>query len=481
MSHHTSSSLSSARGYTEKKTIASAHEARREEAEVIANDCDQALYGGVVAQPHVHFQDAFFDYASVEKITAIVDGILKRHAQNARPGIQQLCQVHARLDDELSESRLIGEASAAGYAIKVRLTQFMNEAFVVKSSRNPQHDELFHEFFVAKHGLNKLRRYIPSFCFAHSYFDCASPELFPSKVAKICGSSGDNASHILFEMVDGVTLRDFIMPALPNGATASEMAAMFVQVGYALEMAWRACEFRHNDLHPGNVMVRNMPHLIKTGGNHNVVIRFKTENDASVFVSAASGIATLIDFGRSGIAYHNTIVSCVEQEDPENTCSKKMADSREYGHWSFDLLRLVSACALELQHAYHDNQADVPNDVAKLFRRIARIIRVETFVQDTSIETTFSTQATGLGALARFANDVLFSRTYVGRYGPETMRTLRPNLTMTAFHKSVEQFVPIYLDTPPNDAVVLQDIMLLQDITKLHQKYTPEQLNSQLR
>lgn len=188
----------------------------------------------------------------------------------------------------LKEPKIIGKPSADGIAATVDVGE-TKAAFVLKAPRDPGAAELLTHELVVGLELNKLRPIVPNFAYIYGGFKCSPPELGDGKkVEQWCASDKDAVRYVLYENISpGEDFEDFC-----ETCTTADFLQMYVQTLLAVQKASELLGFTHNDLHPGNLFVRQY--------SEKIYIPYETPG-GTVFVHTDK-IATLIDYGRSTIA-----------------------------------------------------------------------------------------------------------------------------------------------------------------------------------
>ena len=163
------------------------------------------------------------------------------------------------------------------------------DLIVVKSSLNPQFDDLQHELFVGLFCTNKLRGVVPNFSYIFGGFKCGAPDIEYSgkeiSSVDICSDAQNSVHYVIYEKVPGQSL-DKMAPQF----NVPGFVSTYLQVIFALNLANKSCGFTHYDLHPGNVMMRRPFNL-------NLAIPY----DEGYILT--TDIATIIDYGYSHIKY----------------------------------------------------------------------------------------------------------------------------------------------------------------------------------
>jgi len=153
----------------------------------------------------------------------------------------------------------IGQKSIEGYALQASFTE-NNDLFVIKSPRNPRHDELVHEAVVGMYTMNKLRTKLPNFMYVYGYTKCSPPVVKNKQVLTWCASSNPEMSYLITEKIrDSVPIGNWIVN--PE-VSILDFIAVFYQIVNALNFAYKHSGYTHYDLHSGNVMVRKFDKMV---------------------------------------------------------------------------------------------------------------------------------------------------------------------------------------------------------------------------
>ena len=153
----------------------------------------------------------------------------------------------------LKKLKIIGTPSAFGYA---SLTG-PEDLYVVKSSRDPENDNLAHEAVIGG-ALNSLREHVPNFVYTYGAFGCSPPVMEGGGSLTWCTTDVGAVTYLLLEALHNtMSLHNWIQ--LPN-ITATDVASMLFQLFAALWLAYdrSGLRFTHYDLHDDNVLVRDL-------------------------------------------------------------------------------------------------------------------------------------------------------------------------------------------------------------------------------
>jgi len=189
----------------------------------------------------------------------------------------------------------IGADSTAGVALKADLGP-AEGMFILKAPQGDKADssELIHEMMIGMYGTNKLRSTIPNFSYIYGGFSCASPILNDNnEVVSWCtGKDKESVTYTIYENIaPAIDWEEYV-----EKCSGEEFVSAYLQVLYALAEAVKQIDFTHYDLHWNNVLMREYP-----SESGYFQIKYNTENGEEYLVT--DRIATIIDYGRSHIAY----------------------------------------------------------------------------------------------------------------------------------------------------------------------------------
>lgn len=180
----------------------------------------------------------------------------------------------------------LGKQGIQGQALTLSVEGY-NDAFVVKTAIDPDHDDSVHEAFVGLFCLNELRKTIPNFMFVYGIFYCTPPIIHNGEVQAFCSIEGPKVGHLVIENIKGaMSMREFC-----TTCTAEEFRDAYYQIMFALHIAHRHCDYTHYDLHYDNVLVRRL--------NTPVTIGYKIGD--KMLYATYKVLANIIDFGYSHV------------------------------------------------------------------------------------------------------------------------------------------------------------------------------------
>lgn len=188
--------------------------------------------------------------------------------------------------------KLIGSPSAEGY-VYAEVVGDASGLIAVKVPQKPEYDQLSHEYVIGKYALNALRNICPHFLFILGKFLCNPPIIEGKKLLGICSdhsSSNNLVTYLILENLNpSVSIGDYVHSLPDDLRGLRSMCSSLYQVLRALKIGMNSCGFVHNDLHSGNVLMRELKDTVDTS-------YLKYEDG---YLMTDGTIATIIDFGRT--------------------------------------------------------------------------------------------------------------------------------------------------------------------------------------
>ncbi|CAH6418460.1 Protein kinase [uncultured virus] len=204
-----------------------------------------------------------------------------------------------RLRQWISDIRRIGEASNEGMAFKLQSGQCSlyksscYPLYVVKTPADPNDDSLPHEAVIGMGALNTLRDKVPTFMHTYGAFMCPPPVIDNSGAviawcpANVSGQLS-NVTYLVLENINDAESFAKLAPTL----TPEEFLQIYLQVLNALNVAYKAFDFTHYDLHPGNVLIQTL--------SYKVAIPFYDPRGGVMYIKT-NRLARIIDYGSSHV------------------------------------------------------------------------------------------------------------------------------------------------------------------------------------
>ena len=207
-----------------------------------------------------------------------------------------------------TNKKKIGAESVEGVAIMSGMKGAQN-MFVIKAPRNPEKDNLIHEYFIAAGGAytdlngnpkvitgtNWLRKVCLNYSQILGAFRCTTPDIDPlsKQIRGWCNTDNPNSfvNYVIYEKIDGPDM-DKLAPTIDITTFVTSM----IQLAYALEIGQMYNGFTHYDLHHQNAIMR------KVDQNESVeaLIPFVLSEDLTVYIESHY-VLTIIDYGRCHI------------------------------------------------------------------------------------------------------------------------------------------------------------------------------------
>lgn len=204
-----------------------------------------------------------------------------------------------RIRRYIQELRQIGNEGVAGYAMFADIRPNGKDLFVIKAPKDNNRD-LVHEYFIGAYGTNQLRSQIPNFSYILGLFTCSPPYIdnwaylgssLPQnpkedrRALTFCQNDKSTVVYIFYENIPGKTLSEVI----EDGLSFEDFMNIFIQIVFALQLAYKTCKFVHDDLHTDNVLIQKLEKPI--------TIKYEQGYIRTQY------IPKIIDYGRSHIVY----------------------------------------------------------------------------------------------------------------------------------------------------------------------------------
>jgi hypothetical protein len=218
--------------------------------------------------------------------------------------------------DYFTDLKQIGAPSVQGVALLAGVKE--NPAmFVIKAPRNPNRDNLLHEYFVAAGGAftdlqgrpkfiigtNWLRKVCLNYSQILGAFRCSPPDVNPlsGQIRDWCNNDNPTSfvNYVIYEKIPGDS-----MAKMAPRIDAVTYVTSIIQLAYALEIGQTYNGFTHYDLHYENVIMRPVSTKNPSVGDANnlteALIPYVMSEELTVYVESAF-VPTMIDYGFSHI------------------------------------------------------------------------------------------------------------------------------------------------------------------------------------
>lgn len=170
---------------------------------------------------------------------------------------------------------------------------FKSNNLILKMQKKRElNSELIHEFLISFLYINEITNYIPNFIKSKGIIYGKYPKIDKTKKVyeykDLFNPKNNNILYLVYENCnDSITLENFV-----NSCTLSDFMLSFLQVLFSLQIAYELYDFKHNDLHTKNVLIKKNLDIksikyLTNFGNYNI----KTNGNISV----------IIDYGRSAV------------------------------------------------------------------------------------------------------------------------------------------------------------------------------------
>lgn len=156
------------------------------------------------------------------------------------------------LSNIFKNCRQVGVNSVEGSVFICGLNEI--NAFILKANKPQTKDSqgVFHEFIIGS-CLNQLRKITPGFMFVYGAFFC-SP--FEDSIEDLCSIDFNKAALttiMISEYIPGKELKEY--------ANSDDLDNILEQIFLTLKIAYKKYSFCHNDLHSGNIIIRELQEL----------------------------------------------------------------------------------------------------------------------------------------------------------------------------------------------------------------------------
>lgn len=183
-----------------------------------------------------------FDHNLHYQLGCLIDALVHRYTKES---------LHDRVRTSVTIPIPIGGDKANVFTSGLRGN---SNLFVIKTDAI-SHLECMYEYVVGKILINPLRALIPNFMYTYGYHECANYAVHEGKTLRWCNTDEPDMGYLYLEKINGVRMDEFL---LTHGEETFEFAEVMLQLINALYVADVHCSFRHNDLKPENIMIREL-------------------------------------------------------------------------------------------------------------------------------------------------------------------------------------------------------------------------------
>ena len=240
-------------------------------------------------------QPGTYDKSFQDGMGCLIDGMISEDMDGTGPD--------RGLIRWITDIRKIGGPSAEGMAFQLENSNY--PLYVIKVSSNSEEDALAHEAVVGMAAINTLRGQVPNFVHTYGAFRCTPPIVDANgRIVSWCQSNGvttrdnyaeignvgkgdDKVTYLILESIgDSRTLRELV-----QNLTDEEFLQVYLQLLNALNVAHKAFDYTHYDLHADNVLIQTLPYKVS----------IPLYSPFGLLYLETNRLARIIDFGLSHI------------------------------------------------------------------------------------------------------------------------------------------------------------------------------------
>lgn len=183
-----------------------------------------------------------FDHALHHELGCLMDALVHRYTEES---------VHDRVRTTITTPVPLEKDKDNVFTSGLRGN---DNLFVIKTD-TISNVECLYEYVVGKILINPLRAVIPNFMYTYGYHECAAYAVNKGKTLRWCNTDEPDMGYLYLEKINGVRMNDFL---LDHREDTPEFAEVMLQIINALYIADEHCSFRHCDLKPDNIMIREL-------------------------------------------------------------------------------------------------------------------------------------------------------------------------------------------------------------------------------
>lgn len=267
----------------------------------------------------------FYNDQAIKAAVCVTDSIV-----SYKP-MAQLSQ-QDRIRRWLNNLRQIGSESVAGYAMTADLDD-VKDVFVIKAPRDPEDTSLTHEMFVGLFGTNIMRSIgVPNYSYIFGGFKCSGPVIGADKTVTSWCSSGPGILHnqvqyVIYENItNAISFGKYIQTC-----NAQQFLSSYMQIIYALRAGLEVCGFTHYDLHPENVLQKNLGQPFQ--------IRYPSNNGFVYLLQQDARLGIMIDYGQSHISVNGSDFGIIDKD--QAGIWQQYFNYRDSSWWVHDAYKLL--------------------------------------------------------------------------------------------------------------------------------------------
>lgn len=214
-----------------------------------------------------------------------------------------------------------------------------DKLFAVKTNEFNEDKDVTHEALVGLAAINNLRSRVPNFMHTYGVLYCAPPAMGANYTALLCRSRSPSTTHVVLEYIEGNSLADIVMTL-----SLSQILQIYLQILNALNVAYKAYDFTHYDLHAGNILVQHLPYIAAVPFYH---------SDGSVSYLHSQYLPRIIDYGTSHIKLYTQNFGDYDLEEAEATIDAERSYPMHDAFKCFMMLYATTNHTLEMAEFFN--------------------------------------------------------------------------------------------------------------------------------
>lgn len=191
--------------------------------------------------------DGRYDYKYQGGVGCLVDALISEKDD----------RTDSRLRRWITDINKIGKKTHEGDVFQINNADVT--LYAIKVAADADDDTMPHEALIGMGALNNLRDKIPTFMYIYGTFMCDPPILDDNnEVLTWCPSKTNPITYLVLENIEGASS----LKALMWDITENEYLEIYLQILNAINVASKAFDYTHYDLHSENVLIQTLSYYV---------------------------------------------------------------------------------------------------------------------------------------------------------------------------------------------------------------------------